>query len=127
MEPSAQGTRNGLCFEMVIKSCSITPYFIPPDLDQSGTEHKAEDQPTKQNDDWYGCLPPGKWTHVNHWTKKDSEKPSLTELDLPAISIPFLSYMNKGHVKEPENSKQRCIRKARYYYAGKQESDPGDS
>src|SRR5579872_6422734 len=51
MEPPAKRTGDGLCFEMVIKSSTVFPYFVAAQLDQSRSQHHTENEPAEQNND----------------------------------------------------------------------------
>src|SRR5450432_4571914 len=127
MEPSAQRTGQWLGLEMIVESCPITPHFIAPNLDQPGTQHDAESQPTEKCDDRHRWCAFGKWSHIEQGTKKDCKKSGFEQLYFPSISIPVLPNMNERHIEKPKYSEQWCIRETCQHNAGKQESDPRNS
>src|SRR5215211_5133141 len=103
MKPPAERARNGLRFKMVIQCSSLVPYFVSTKLDKTCAQHEAKDEPPEQNYNRKRGFASGKRTHVQQWTKKNGQKTCFGKLYLPTIAIPFLSYMRKGHIKQPQN------------------------
>src|SRR5947208_5914377 len=101
MEPPAQGTGYGLRSKMIVKRGAVFPYFISADLDEARSKHDPEYQPAKQNNDWHWSGTFWKRTHVDKRAKEDSQEAGFEQLNFPAIAIPFLPDMNKGHIKKP--------------------------
>src|SRR5450432_1785775 len=124
MKPPAHGPWYGLCFEVVIQRGAVPPYFITAEFNHSRTQHNAKYKPPEQNNNGHGWRSFWKWASIRKRAKKDSEKTSLVQLNLPAIAIPFLPCMNKRHVENPENSNHWRICVAGNYNQRKQEACP---
>src|SRR5581483_9154962 len=89
MEIPAQRIRHGLGFIVVVEAGEIAPARVAAQLDQSGAEHDAKEQPTEQpNRDLrrsYFCA-----------AQEDSEERGFKENGFPTESIEGLADVDEG-------------------------------
>ena len=71
MQVTTERVRDRLRLVVIIKAGEITPAWIAPQFDETGTDHDAKTEPAKQPDDKQRRPAFRKWAAVNERTKKD--------------------------------------------------------
>src|SRR5262249_3221643 len=85
---ATDGTRNRLCFIVIVKAGKIAPAWVAADFDQARTNHDAKSKPSKkpENENWRSAL--GKRASIEQRAKKNRQEAGLEELNLPAVPVP---------------------------------------
>src|SRR5579871_4620793 len=103
---------------MIIEGCGVAPDLISAEFNESRAKHDPADQPPEKNDYWKRRFAPWEWSAIHEGTKEYRQETCLQQLDLPAISVPFLPDIAKRHVKEPENKQHNGVGKSSGYDTG---------
>src|SRR6266705_6750917 len=104
MQITANRARNRLRLVVIIEARKITPAWVAAQFDQAGANHDAKPEPAKKPEDQDGGPALWKRPSIEQWTKKDREKASLEQLNLPAVTVPDLADVNDRHVHRPKNA-----------------------
>src|SRR4029077_3599509 len=95
---ATDGTRNRLCFVVIVKAGKIPPAWVAAEFDQARTNHDAKAKPSKKPDN-ENCRPAlGKGPSIKNRAKKNRQETGLEELNLPAVTVPDLSNVHDRHV-----------------------------
>ena len=109
MQITADRARNRLRLVVIIEARKITPARVAAQFDQAGANHDAKPEPAKKPEDQDGRPALWKRPSIEQWTKKDREKASLEQLNLPAVTVPDLPDVNDRHVHRPKNAEDDRI------------------
>src|SRR5438874_1186131 len=109
MQIATDRVGNRLRLVMIVKASQIAPAGVAAQFNQSRADHDPKTEPAKkpENEDRRAAL--WKWPSVEQRAKKDRQKPSLQQLNFPAIAIPDLANVHDRHVHCPQHHEQDCV------------------
>ena len=125
MEPAAERIGHRLGLEEVREDGKVAPAGVAPELDESRSQHDAEDQPQEQPDHHARRRAARKRPRVEQWTKEDGQEAGFQQLDLPAVGIPILPDVHDGHVQGPQGREQQRVAQASGHEAAQRKPGPG--
>src|SRR5213080_1340808 len=126
MQITADRARNRLRLVVIIEARKITPAWVAAQFDQAGANHDAKPEPAKKPEDQDGRPALWKRPSIEQWTKKDREKASLEQLNLPAVTVPDLPNVDDRHVHDPKNAEDDRVCVATEDNKCERESDPSE-
>ncbi len=125
MERPAERIGDRLGLVVVDETREVAPARVAAQLDESGAEHDAKDQPAEQPDHGERRWPPREGTSVDERAEEDREKAGLDELDLPAVAVPVLSDVDEREIEHPQDRHQDRVCEAEEQRQRERDAEPG--